>query len=202
MGTVDQEVVRAHIVPDVLLFTRPQLRRAAAHPTLQFNSSRHSIDLRVMAKLDMRNNGESQSLIGRDCLTVCPLVPVVESITTVGTKKHKRGSVRANIVKGNIPVQNGIVHLIDRPLVVMANSLHEHLCVKKTDVSSELRAHCSLQSDDIIVCRTCSDSPSSPNISRNSPSCARRSVPRQTRLCWFQLTRLSNPSQQTSWRQS
>ena len=61
---------------------------------------------------------------------------MVESITTWGTKKHKRGSVRANIVAGNIPVQNGIVHLIDRPLVVMANSLHEHLCVKKTDVSS------------------------------------------------------------------
>ena len=44
--------------------------------------------------------------------------------------------VVSRIVKANIPVQNGIVHLIDRPLVVMANSLHEHLCVKKTDVSS------------------------------------------------------------------
>merc|ERR550532_2858874 len=116
VGTVDEEVVRAHIVPDVLMFTRPQLRRATAHPTLQFNSSKRSFDLRVMAKVDMRED-----------------VPVVESITTWGTKKHKRGSVRANIVAGNIPVQNGIVHLIDRPLVVMANSLHEHLCVKKTD---------------------------------------------------------------------
>ena len=61
-------------------------------------------------------------------------VAVVESITTYGTKKHKRGSVRANIVKANIPVQNGIVHLIDRPLVVMANTLYDHLCVKKIDV--------------------------------------------------------------------
>ena len=59
--------MRAHIVPDVLLFTRPQLRRATAHPTLQFNSSKRSFDLRVMAKLDMRDNGESKSLIGRDC---------------------------------------------------------------------------------------------------------------------------------------
>ena len=46
-----------------------------------------------------------------------------------GTKKHKRGTVEAKIVKANIPVQNGIVHLIDRPLVIMANSLYEHLCV-------------------------------------------------------------------------
>ena len=63
-------------------------------------------------------------------------VAVVESITTYGTKKHKRGSVRANIVKANIPVQNGIVHLIDRPLVVMANTLYDHLCVKKIDVGA------------------------------------------------------------------
>ena len=64
VGTVDEEVVRAHIVPEVLLFTRPQLRRATAHPTLQFNSSRRSFDLRVMAKVDMRNNGESPPLLG------------------------------------------------------------------------------------------------------------------------------------------
>ena len=68
MGTVDEEVVRAHIVPDVLMFTRPQLRRATAHPTLQFNSSKRSFDLRVMAKVDMREDGEFQSL--RNCLTV------------------------------------------------------------------------------------------------------------------------------------
>ena len=61
---MDEEVVRAHIVPEVLLFTRPQLRRAKAHNTLQFNSSKRSFDLKVMAKVDMRNNGESQSLLG------------------------------------------------------------------------------------------------------------------------------------------
>ena len=63
---------------------------------------------------------------------------MVESITTYGTKKHKRGSVRANIVKANIPVQNGIVHLIDRPLVVMANTLYEHLCEKKANVREDI----------------------------------------------------------------
>ena len=46
-----------------------------------------------------------------------------------GTKKHKRGTVEARIVKANIPVQNGIVHLIDRPLVIMAKSLYDQLCV-------------------------------------------------------------------------
>jgi len=116
VGTVDEEVVRAHVVPEVVLFTKPQLRRVESYRTVQYNTSRDSSDLRVMAKVDLREN-----------------VAVVESITTYGTKKHKRGSVRANIVKANIPVQNGIVHLIDRPLVVMANTLYDHLCVKKID---------------------------------------------------------------------
>ena len=47
-----------------------------------------------------------------------------------GTKQHRRGTVEANIVKANIPVQNGIVHLIDKPLVIMANTLYEHLCIE------------------------------------------------------------------------
>ena len=47
-----------------------------------------------------------------------------------GTKQHRRGTVEANIVKSNIPVQNGIVHLIDKPLVIMANTLYEHLCIE------------------------------------------------------------------------
>ena len=68
--------------------------------------------------------------------------PVVQSKTITGTKQHKRGTVEANIVKANIPVQNGIVHLIDRPLVIMANTLYEHLCVERTvQVSSELSRH-------------------------------------------------------------
>ena len=51
----------------------------------------------------------------------------MESQTVVGTKQHGRGSVEARVVKANIPVVNGIVHLIDRPLVVMATALWQHL---------------------------------------------------------------------------
>ena len=64
--------------------------------------------------------------------------PIVESKTITGTKKHKRGTVAANIVMANIPVQNGIVHLIDKPLVIMANTLHEHLCSGPPQVGSSL----------------------------------------------------------------
>ena len=59
VGTVDEEVVRAHVVPEVVLFTKPQLRRVESYRTVQYNTSRDSSDLRVMAKVDLRENGES-----------------------------------------------------------------------------------------------------------------------------------------------
>lgn len=114
-STIDHEVVRAHVVPDRLMFTKPQKRRVESFPTVQYNASRGSTNLRVMAKVFVKDN-----------------VPMVESQTVVGTKAHKRGTVDAKIVMANIPVQNGIVHLIDRPLVVMAATLWEHLCTEKT----------------------------------------------------------------------
>eukprot|EP00090_Calanus_glacialis_P012795 TRINITY_DN2142_c0_g1_i1.p1 TRINITY_DN2142_c0_g1~~TRINITY_DN2142_c0_g1_i1.p1 ORF type:complete len:616 (-),score=157.05 TRINITY_DN2142_c0_g1_i1:467-2314(-) len=115
LSTIDYEVVRAHMVPDRLMFTKPQKRRVESMPTVQYNASRGSSNLRVMAKVFVKDN-----------------VPMVESQTVVGTKAHKRGTVDAKIVLANIPVQNGIVHLIDRPLVVMAATLWEHLCTEKT----------------------------------------------------------------------
>jgi hypothetical protein len=55
----------------------------------------------------------------------------VKSQTMTGNRNHPRGKVIANIVKGNIPVQNGVVHLIDRPLVILAKTIWEMLDPKK-----------------------------------------------------------------------
>merc|ERR1719167_981644 len=97
------------------MFTRPLRKSGQAVPTAQYNNTRGSSNLKVMAKVFMMDN-----------------VPTVQSQTMVGTKAHVRGTVDAKIVLGNIPVQNGIVHLIDKPLVVMASTLWEHLCTEKT----------------------------------------------------------------------
>ena len=35
--------------------------------------------------------------------------------------------VVARILKGNIPVRNGVVHLIDKPLMIVARSLYEYV---------------------------------------------------------------------------
>ena len=62
---------------------------------------------------------------------------MVESQTLVGNKQHPRGVVEARIVKGDIPVQSGIVHLIDRPLVIVTNTLAQMVAVGQR-VSSRL----------------------------------------------------------------
>lgn len=45
---------------------------------------------------------------------------MVRSNTIVGDRVHPKGMVVARILKGNIPVRNGVVHLIDKPLMIVA----------------------------------------------------------------------------------
>ncbi len=62
-------------------------------------------------------------------LGTCNLIFTVQvkSNTVQGNRHHSREHVIANIVKANIPVANGIVHLIDRPLIVVAAPLWKYL---------------------------------------------------------------------------
>ena len=53
----------------------------------------------------------------------------LRSNTIVGDRAHSKGMVVARIIKGNIPVKNGVVHLIDKPLMIVARSLYEYLIV-------------------------------------------------------------------------
>ena len=52
---------------------------------------------------------------------------ILRSNTVVGDRFHGSGMVVSRIVKGNIPVQNGVVHLIDKPLMVVARSLYDYV---------------------------------------------------------------------------
>ena len=52
---------------------------------------------------------------------------IVESHTVKGNRHHTRQKVIANVVKANIPVSNGIVHFIDKPLVIVKNPLLDYL---------------------------------------------------------------------------
>lgn len=49
----------------------------------------------------------------------------VSSDTILGDGIHPSGAVVAEIVKANIPVRNGVVHLISRPLMVVDNTVKQ-----------------------------------------------------------------------------
>jgi hypothetical protein len=51
----------------------------------------------------------------------------VKSNTVVGDAKHTTGVVLAEIVMANIPVKNGVVHLIHRPLMVVDTTVAKFL---------------------------------------------------------------------------
>ncbi|XP_014254837.2 fasciclin-1 isoform X4 [Cimex lectularius] len=51
----------------------------------------------------------------------------VKSHTIVGDSDHPDGVVLAEIVKGNIPVSNGVIHLIHRPLMVVDVTISQFL---------------------------------------------------------------------------
>ena len=109
---IDEEVIRSHIIPGQVLFTKPQRRRAESKPTLQYSTSKGSMSLKVMARMSQKTEGGETK-------------PVVESQTLVGNKQHKRGLVQARVVVGNIPVRSGVVHLISNPLVIQTGTVLE-----------------------------------------------------------------------------
>lgn len=45
----------------------------------------------------------------------------------IGDSRHASGAVLAEIVKANIPVRNGVVHLIHRPLMVVDTTVLQFL---------------------------------------------------------------------------
>ena len=53
----------------------------------------------------------------------------VQSNTLVGDYHHPRGVVVTHIVKANIPVRNGVIHLIEKPLVVIDSDIVNFLKV-------------------------------------------------------------------------
>ena len=60
---IDEDVVRAHIVPDELLFSLPPKRRPELYPTIQYNYTRGISNLEVKAKVNMKNRGKSHDII-------------------------------------------------------------------------------------------------------------------------------------------
>ena len=108
---VDDDVVRSHIVPGHCLFSRPRRQRGETRETRQYSSVQpvqYRLELSVVAAITSSQAG-----------------PRVESQTLVGNTRHHRGVVTANILLGDITLTNGVLHLIDKPLVLMTRRMVE-----------------------------------------------------------------------------
>lgn len=67
-----------------------------------------------------------------DCFSFC-FPGYIQSNTIQGDSRHRKGVVRSKIIRPNIPVNNGVVHLISKPLMVIDKTIWEHIEAEKND---------------------------------------------------------------------
>ncbi|XP_011262800.1 fasciclin-1 isoform X4 [Camponotus floridanus] len=101
---IDKQVIDGHVLPNEVLFTSPTLANVE-YKTLVFSDN-----LKVTVSFLKAHNKV-----------------YVQSNTVMGDSNHPSGVVLAEIVKGNIPVRNGVVHLIQRPLMVVDTTVKDFL---------------------------------------------------------------------------
>ncbi|XP_041970418.1 fasciclin-1 isoform X6 [Aricia agestis] len=109
---IDGKVVDGHVIPHQVLFTQ------ATADGQEYESMAFSDNVKVIISF-------STSVNGKETLTY------VKSNTVAGDAKHSRGVVLADIVRANIPVKNGVVHLIQRPLMVVDTTVVDFLKAMK-----------------------------------------------------------------------
>ncbi|OAD54579.1 Fasciclin-1 [Eufriesea mexicana] len=105
---VDRVVIDGHVIPNHVLFTTPTPHNVP-YETLTFTDN---------VKVTVSFLKEHDKVY-------------VQSNTLVGDAGHPTGVVLAEIIKANIPVRNGVVHLIQRPLMVVDTTVKDFLEEKK-----------------------------------------------------------------------
>ncbi|XP_068082628.1 fasciclin-1 [Anabrus simplex] len=105
---IDQKVIDGHIIPSHALFTR------ATPSEVEYETLAFTDMMRVTISFTTQTDGKTSRTY-------------VKSNTVLGDNSHANGVVLAEIVKANIPVKNGVVHLIHRPLMVVDNTVKQFL---------------------------------------------------------------------------
>ncbi|XP_071443491.1 fasciclin-1 isoform X2 [Hetaerina americana] len=105
---IDKKVIDGHVIPNRVLFTR------ATPCDVEYETLAFGDMLRVTISFTFQPDGKGSKLY-------------VKSNTLVGDGNHPSGVVLGEIVKANIPVKNGVVHLIQRPLMVVDTTVEQFL---------------------------------------------------------------------------
>ncbi|XP_034247789.1 fasciclin-1 isoform X2 [Thrips palmi] len=101
---VDKTVIEGHVIPGHVLFTAPTPNEKP-YATVSFSEQ-------MQVTISFTTDHKKRKTI-------------VKSNTVIGDEKHPSGVVMAEVIKANIPVRNGVVHLIDRPLMVIDATVQE-----------------------------------------------------------------------------
>ncbi|XP_049869900.1 fasciclin-1 isoform X2 [Pectinophora gossypiella] len=109
---IDEKVVDGHVIPHHVLFTQ------ATPDGREFETLAFGDNVKVIISFSTAINGREE-------------ITYVKSNTVAGDTKHSKGVVMADIVRANIPVKNGVVHLIQRPLMVVDTSIVDFLKEKE-----------------------------------------------------------------------
>ncbi|KAF5275937.1 hypothetical protein FQA39_LY00733 [Lamprigera yunnana] len=107
---IDNKTVDGHLIPKKVLFTAPTKRDVA------FETAANGDNLKVYITFFQEPNDKTETVY-------------VKSETRVGDAKHSPGVVISEIVKANIPVENGVIHLIQKPLMVVDTTVNQFLQV-------------------------------------------------------------------------
>ncbi|XP_030371302.1 fasciclin-1 isoform X3 [Scaptodrosophila lebanonensis] len=102
---VDAKVIDGHVIPNTVIFTA-----ASQHDEPKTSAAFEDL-LKVTVSFFKQKDGKMY----------------VKSNTIIGDAKHPQGVVLAEIVKANIPVRNGVVHLIHRPLMIIDTTVTQFL---------------------------------------------------------------------------
>ncbi|CAH1111114.1 unnamed protein product, partial [Psylliodes chrysocephalus] len=108
-ASIDEKIIDGHVIPKQVLFTTPT-KKDVPYQTLANGDN----NIRVVILFTQEQRGAS-------------VVNYVKSHTLFGDGTHTPGVVLAEIVKPNIPVKNGVVHLIQKPLMVVDGSVKKLL---------------------------------------------------------------------------
>ncbi|XP_034949824.1 fasciclin-1 isoform X2 [Chelonus insularis] len=110
---IDHQVIDGHVIPNHVLFTAPT-PNDVPYSTLA-NNDNFKVTISFIRDPDD------------------PKKVYVKSNTLIGDSSHPTGVVLAKIVKPNIPVKNGVVHIIQRPLMVVDTTVKQFLESFKDD---------------------------------------------------------------------
>lgn len=105
---IDSLVIRGHMVPGHVLF----LRTAGS---VVYASDAYDDKIKVDISIENRTSLNREQAW------------LAQSNTLQTDADHKKGIVMSKVIRPNIPVKNGVVHLIDKPLMIIDISLYDFL---------------------------------------------------------------------------